>query len=359
MPSLLPLPSLSRPLRLVFMGTPEFAVPALQALLESEDTVVGVVCQPDKPAGRRLDLHAPPVKDCARVHAVPVFQPQNIRTPEALEHLHGWRPDLIVIAAYGKIIPKTMLDLPLCGCINIHASLLPKYRGAAPMQWAIAQGETHSGITIMQVNEQLDAGDILLQKSVALRPDETGGSLHDTLAALGAQALLAALTLFKQGKLVATPQDQAAVTYAPLLKKEDGEIDWTRSAVNIERRIRAYHPGRPPTPGWETAAENPGRASEHGRSFRRSPAPSSTARTKGSASPPAKAASSSTACNSKAKKPCPQPPSSPATTSSPATVSAATDSLLPASGNYGQPWETARRERRTPCHAPVHHMIDI
>ena len=242
MPSPLPLPSLSRPLRLVFMGTPEFAVPALQALLESEDTVVGVVCQPDKPAGRRLDLHAPPVKDCARAYAVPVFQPPKIRTPEALEHLHGWRPDLIVVAAYGKIIPKTMLDLPPCGCINIHASLLPKYRGAAPMQWAIARGETHSGITIMQVSEELDAGDILLQKSVALRPDETGGSLHDTLAALGAQALVEALTLFKQGKLVATPQDQAAVTYAPLLKKEDGEIDWTRSAVSLERRIRAFHP---------------------------------------------------------------------------------------------------------------------
>lgn len=217
-------------------------MPALQALLESEDTVVGVVCQPDKPAGRRLDLHAPPVKDCAHAHAVPVFQPQNIRTPEALEHLSGWRPDLIVVAAYGKIIPKTMLDLPPGGCINIHASLLPKYRGAAPMQWAIARGETYSGVTIMQVNEELDAGDILLQKSVALKPDETGGSLHDSLATLGAQALLEAITLFKQGKLVAMPQDKAAVTYAPLLKKEDGEIDWTHSSVSIERRIRAFHP---------------------------------------------------------------------------------------------------------------------
>ena len=234
--------SLSRPLRLVFMGTPEFAVPALQALLESEDTVVGVVCQPDKPAGRRLDLHAPPVKDCARAHAVPVFQPQKIRTPEALEHLRDWRPDLIVVAAYGKILPRTMLDLPACGCINIHASLLPKYRGAAPMQWAIAQGETHSGVTIMQVSEELDAGDILLQQSVALNPDETGGSLHDTLATLGAQALMEAMALFKQGKLGATPQDKDAVTYAPLLKKEDGEIDWTHSAVSIERRIRAFHP---------------------------------------------------------------------------------------------------------------------
>ena len=238
----LPPPSLSRPLRLVFMGTPEFAVPALQALFESEDTVVGVVCQPDKPAGRRLDLHAPPVKDCARAHAVPIFQPQKIRTPEALEHLQGWRPDLIVVAAYGKILPKTMLDLPACGCINIHASLLPKYRGAAPMQWAIAQGETHSGVTIIQVSEELDAGDILLQQSVALKPDETGGSLHDTLATLGAQALMEAMALFKQGKLVATSQDKDAVTYAPLLKKEDGEIDWTRSAVSIERRIRAFHP---------------------------------------------------------------------------------------------------------------------
>ncbi len=232
----------ARPLRLVFMGTPEFAVPALQALLESEDTVVGVVCQPDKPAGRRLDLHAPPVKDSAQAHAVPVFQPQRIRTPAALEHLQGWQPDLIVVAAYGKILPKTILDLPPCGCINIHASLLPKYRGAAPMQWAIAHGETHSGVTIMEVSEELDAGDILFQKSVILKPDETGGSLHDTLAALGAQALVEAITLFKQGKLVATPQDNAAVTYAPLLKKEDGAIDWTHSAVSIERRIRAFHP---------------------------------------------------------------------------------------------------------------------
>ena len=235
-----PLPA--RSLRLVFMGTPEFAVPALQALLESEDAVVGVVCQPDKPAGRRLDLHAPPVKDCARAYDVPVFQPQGIRTPEALEHLQGWRPDLIVVAAYGKILPKTILDLPTFGCINIHASLLPKYRGAAPMQWAIAHGETYSGVTVMRVSEELDAGDILLQKSVALKPDETGGSLHDTLAALGAQALVEAMALFKQGKLVATPQDKAAVTYAPLLKKEDGEIDWTHSSVSIERRIRAFHP---------------------------------------------------------------------------------------------------------------------
>ena len=175
MSSPLALPSLARPLRLVFMGTPDFAVPSLQALLESEDEVVGVVCQPDKPAGRHMDLHAPPVKECARSHAIPIFQPQKIRTPETLAHLQSWQPDLIVVAAYGKILPKSVLDLPPAGCINVHASLLPKYRGAAPIQWAIARGETHSGVTIMQVSEQMDAGHILLQQSVALKPDETGG----------------------------------------------------------------------------------------------------------------------------------------------------------------------------------------
>ncbi len=235
-------PCLSRPLRLVFMGTPEFAVPALQALLESEDEVVGVVCQPDKPAGRRMALHAPPVKDCARGYAIPVFQPQKIRTPEALAHFQSWQPDLIVVAAYGKMLPTTILDLPPAGCINIHASLLPKYRGAAPIQWAIARGETHSGVTIMQVSEQMDAGPILWQQSLALTPDETGQSLHDRLAELGARALLEALSLWKRGRLAATAQDEHAATYAPLLKKEDGEIDWTRPAVSIEQRIRAFYP---------------------------------------------------------------------------------------------------------------------
>ena len=242
MSSLLPPPALSQPLRLVFMGTPDFAVPSLQALLESEDEVVGAVSQPDKPAGRRMVLHAPPVKECALAHDVPVFQPPKIRTPEALEYLQGWQPDLIVVAAYGKILPKTILDLPVYGCINVHASLLPKYRGAAPIQWAIAQGETYSGVTIMQISEQMDAGDILLQKAIALKPSETGGSLHDSLATLGAQALVEAITLFKQGSLAATPQDENAVTYAPMLKKEDGQIDWTQDARSIEQRIRAFHP---------------------------------------------------------------------------------------------------------------------
>ena len=224
------------------MGTPDFAVPSLQALIDSEDEVVGVMSQPDKPAGRHMALHAPPVKECALAHAIPVFQPQKIRTPEALEHLKRWQPDLIIVVAYGKILPNTILGLPAHGCMNVHASLLPKYRGAAPLQWAIARGETHSGVTIMQISEQMDAGDILHQVSVALEADETGGRLHDKLATLGAQALGEALSLFKQGKLTSTPQDEDAVTYAPMLQKEDGNIGWNQDAASIEQRIRAFSP---------------------------------------------------------------------------------------------------------------------
>ena len=231
------------PLRLVFMGTPDFAVPSLQALLDGEDTVVGVCTQPDQPAGRGLALRPSPVKVCALEHKIPVFQPSKLRrVPAVLEQFTTWQPDLIVIAAYGKILPTTLLDLPRHGCINVHASLLPKYRGAAPIQWAIADGETETGITIMQVSQQMDAGHILLQKATPIVSNETGGSLHDTLAALGAKALREGVILLKEGKLVAQPQDEDQVTYARLIKKEDGRIDWTQDAVSIERRIRAFHP---------------------------------------------------------------------------------------------------------------------
>lgn len=225
------------------MGTPDFAVPSLQVLLDGEDTLVGVCTQPDQPAGRGMALRPSPVKVCALEHQVPVFQPPKLRrVPEVLEQLIIWHPDLIVIAAYGKILPTTILDLPRHGCINVHASLLPKYRGAAPIQWVIADGETETGITIMQVSQQMDAGDILLQKATPITPHETGGSLHDKLAVLGAEALGEALALFKQGKLIAQPQDEPQVTYAALIKKEDGRIDWSQEAVSIERRIRAFHP---------------------------------------------------------------------------------------------------------------------
>ncbi len=234
---------MTQPLRLVFMGTPDFAVPSLQALLDGEDAVVGVCTQPDQPAGRGMALRPSPVKVCALEHQVPVFQPPKLRrVPAVLEQLTTWQPDLIVIAAYGKILPPPILDLPPHGCINVHASLLPKYRGAAPIQWAIADGEAETGITVMQVSQQMDAGAILLQKATPITHSETGGSLHDKLAVLGAEALREALALFRQDKLVARPQDETQVSYAALIKKEDGRIDWSQDASSIERRIRAFHP---------------------------------------------------------------------------------------------------------------------
>lgn len=224
------------------MGTPAFAVPSLRTLLDGPDRVVGVVCQPDKPAGRGMTQHAPPVKVCASRHAIPVFQPDSIRTPAAYERLRAWQPDLIVVAAYSKILPEAVLALPAGGCINVHASLLPKYRGAAPIQWALVRGEIRTGITIMQINDKMDAGNILLQKSVAIEPRDTGESLHDRLAELGAQTLAEALEDLKTGRLTATPQDEDAATYASRLRKEDGEIDWSLDAGDIARRVRAFHP---------------------------------------------------------------------------------------------------------------------
>jgi methionyl-tRNA formyltransferase len=224
------------------MGTPEFAVPSLQTLLTGEDQVVGVVTQPDQPSGRGMALHAPPVKVLATAHNVPVFQPAKLREPGVLEQLQAWQPDLIVVAAYGKILPSAILTLPPHGCINVHASLLPQYRGAAPIQWAIARGESETGVTIMRISERMDTGDILLQKAIPITDTDTGGTLHDKLSQLGAEALREALRLLKQGQLVARPQNEAEATYAPLIKKEDGRIDWNQDAVTIARRIRAFNP---------------------------------------------------------------------------------------------------------------------
>lgn len=236
------MPASPQLLRLVFMGTPEFAVPSLQMLLEGKDLVVGVVTQPDQPSGRGMAFHAPPVKVLAEAHHVPIFQPPKLRVPGVVEHLRAWQPDLIVVAAYGRILPTTILTLPPLGCINVHASLLPKYRGAGPIQWAIANGETETGITIMQISEQMDTGDIFLQKTLLIAANDTGGSLHDKLARLGAEALREALRLLKAGQLTPRPQNEAEVTYAPLIKKEDGRINWNLEAVVIERRVRAFNP---------------------------------------------------------------------------------------------------------------------
>ena len=224
------------------MGTPEFAVPSLQVLLSGPDPVVGVFTQPDQPSGRGMAFHAPPVKVLAEAHHVPVFQPAKLRVPGVLEQLQAWQPDLIVVAAYGRILPTTILTLPPLGCINVHASLLPKYRGAGPIQWAIANGETETGITIMQISEQMDAGDILLQKALPIDANDTGGSLHDKLARLGAEALQEAIRFLKAGRLTARQQNENEVTSAPLIQKDDGRVDWNLAAAVIERRVRAFNP---------------------------------------------------------------------------------------------------------------------
>jgi len=231
------------PLRIVFFGTPEFAVPSLRSLLASSDTlVVGVVCQPDKPAGRGQRLSAPAVKREALAADVPVMQPEKLRTPDFASLLRPLLPELIVVAAYGKILPAALLELPRHGCINVHASLLPKFRGAAPIQWAILRGETQTGVTIMQMNERMDAGDILLQRETALGSAETYGELQARLAQLGADALREALAHMQAGTLRRRPQAEAEVTLAPMVNKADGRIDWTQPAVQIGRLVRAFNP---------------------------------------------------------------------------------------------------------------------
>jgi methionyl-tRNA formyltransferase len=229
-------------LRVVFFGTPEFAVPSLGALLDGPAQVVAVVCQPDRPAGRGRHMHAPPVKLLAESRGVPVAQPVKIRTPKFLSFLERARPDLGVVAAYGRILPRVLLDVPRLGFINVHASLLPKYRGAAPIQWAIVRGERVTGVTIMQMNERMDEGDILLQRETPIGAEETYGELQARLALLGAEALGAALDACAHGSLVPRPQDSRVATLAPIIRKEDGEIDWTRSAEEIGRRVRGFNP---------------------------------------------------------------------------------------------------------------------
>jgi methionyl-tRNA formyltransferase len=228
--------------RIVFFGTPQFAVPSLRALLAGPDHVVGVVCQPDKPAGRGQHVTPPPVKQAALDAGVPVLQPEKVRAPEFLDALRAWAPDLVVVAAYGKILPRSVLECPRHGCINVHASLLPKYRGAAPIQWAIVRGEERTGITIMQMNERMDAGDILLQRDTAIGPDETSGELQERLAVLGAAALLDAVAQLRAGTLIPQPQHDTETTLAPMIKKEDGRIDWTQPALSTARRVRAFNP---------------------------------------------------------------------------------------------------------------------
>jgi len=231
-------------MRVVFIGTGEIGVPVLRWLLEArEHELVGVVTQPDKPAGRSQRMQAPPIKTAlAENSSVPLFQPERIKREETVEVLRAIRPDVAVVMAYGQILPRRILEIPRLGCLNLHASLLPRHRGAAPIQAAIVAGDQETGVTVMYMDEGLDTGDILLESRLAIAPDETGGSLHDRLAEIAPAALKEALEQMEAGTAPCVPQDPAAATYAPKLKREHGRIDWTEPAPVLERKIRAFNP---------------------------------------------------------------------------------------------------------------------
>jgi len=229
-------------MRIVFMGTPEFAVPSLEALLKSDDEVVGVVTQPDRPKGRGHELAPPPIKLLAQQIGIPILQPLKIRTPDFLDTLAGWKPDLIAVTAFGRILHAPILNLPPMGCVNVHGSLLPKYRGAAPVQWAVINGETETGITTMLMDEGMDTGAMLLQERIPISPDDTAGTLAPRLASLGGRLLVETISRLKADTIVPRTQDHAQATLAPLLKKEDGAIDWTADARSIADRIRGLSP---------------------------------------------------------------------------------------------------------------------
>jgi len=229
-------------LRIVFMGTPEFAIPSLEAIVSSGHQIIGVVTQPDKPKGRGKKLAPPPVKEWALARAIPVYQPEKVRDPEFIRILKELAPDLIVTAAYGQILPKEILDIPPLGCINVHASLLPKYRGASPIQQALIDGETETGITIMYMDVGMDTGDIILQRSTPIHPDEQADELHDRLAVLGGQALAEVLELFEKGRPAGRPQEHDKATYCKKIDKSMGNIDWTQSALRIKNLVRGLTP---------------------------------------------------------------------------------------------------------------------
>jgi methionyl-tRNA formyltransferase len=227
--------------RIVFMGSPDFAVSSLEALARVY-TLVGVVTQPDRPAGRGRTLVPPAVKEAALRLGIPVMQPEKLRLPEAMTQLQAWSPDLIVVAAFGQILRPVVLDLPRCGCLNVHGSLLPRGRGAAPIQASILAGDQETGITIMKMDPGVDTGPILSQRTFPIAPDDTGGSLFAKMAPLGAELLLETLPRYLSGELIPQPQSEEGATYAPMLKKEDGLLDFTRPAIQLERRVRAFNP---------------------------------------------------------------------------------------------------------------------
>jgi methionyl-tRNA formyltransferase len=230
------------PLRVVFMGTPPFAATILRALIDGPDEVVGVFTRPDAPRGRGMERTAPPVKQIALERGIPVAQPERWKDGAALAALRAMAPDLAVVAAYGRILPQAALDVPRFGCVNVHASLLPRWRGADPITRAILAGDAESGVSIMQMVLEMDAGDVLWTRATPIAADDTGATLEERLADLGATALVEAIARWRRGELEATPQDPSQVTFAPMVEKSDGRVDWTRPAAEIERATRAFAP---------------------------------------------------------------------------------------------------------------------
>lgn len=229
-------------MKIVFMGTPDFAVGTLEAIIEAGHEVVLVVSQPDKPKGRSGALQHTPVKECALAHGIEVFQPTKIRLEENVEFLRKYDADIFVVAAFGQILPKSILDMPKHGCINVHASLLPKYRGAAPIQWAVINGDPVTGVTIQQMDVGVDTGDIIVTKEFTISEDETGGGLFDKLAVVGAEACVEALEQITNGTATRTPQNHEEATHVSMISKEFGIIDWNKPAIEIERLIRGLNP---------------------------------------------------------------------------------------------------------------------
>ena len=229
-------------MKVIFMGTPDFAVGTLEEIIKAGHEVVLVVTQPDKPKGRSGALQFPPVKECALSHGIEVFQPTRIRLEENVEYLRGYDADIIVLAAFGQILPQSILEMKKYGCINVHASLLPKYRGAAPIQWSIINGDLVTGVTIQQMDIGVDTGDIIAIRELPIESDETGGGLFDKLAVVGAELCVEAMEAIENGTATRTPQNHQLATHVSMISKEFGDIDWHRSAVEIERLIRGLNP---------------------------------------------------------------------------------------------------------------------
>lgn len=229
-------------MRVIFMGTPDFAVGTLEEIIKAGHEVVLVVSQPDKAVGRSKALRYTPVKACALAHGIEVYQPEKVREESCIEYLRGYAPDIIIVEAFGQIISKAILDMPRFGCVNVHASLLPKYRGAAPIQWAVINGDAITGVTIMRMDEGIDTGDMIMKEEVIIRADETGGSLFDRLSEVGAKLCVKAMAAIEAGTAVYTPQDTAQATHTKKITKEMGSIDWTKDAKTIECLIRGLDP---------------------------------------------------------------------------------------------------------------------